>query len=365
MVVGAAEAAYAVALLRTPLENPEQTGFASIFLARSLATFALALGIAWSVLSTRRTRSSVSRLAAELGEAPPAGRLQGGLAGALRDPDLEVFYWLPGSERFVDANGSSATPPAAGGGRAVTPIARGGQPLALIAHDAALLEGRELEREIGSAARLAIDNERLQVEVLAQLEDLRASRARIVETSDAARRRLERDLHDGAQQRLLALSYELRLARAGAETDGDGELVTLLAEAAAEGETALADLRELAEGIYPAILTEAGLAAALATLADEAALPVEVGEVTSERHPAAVEATTYVTIADGVEDAVERGATFVSVSVVREGDRLLVSVEDDGTERSSSLVHVLDRVGALGGSADLGATSLRAEIPCE
>jgi signal transduction histidine kinase len=365
MVAGAAEAAYAVVLLRNPLENPERTEFASVFFARSLALCALALGIAWTILRARRTRSSVGRLAAELGEAPPGGRLQDGLASALRDPDLQVFYWLPGSERFVTVNGNTSTPPAPGGGRAVTPIARGGQPVALISHDPALLEGHELEREIGSAARLAIDNERLQVEVLAQLADLRASRARIVEAGDAARRRLERDLHDGAQQRLLALSYELRLARTGAEAVGDGELVAVLTAAAAEAETALADLREVAQGIYPAILTEAGLAAALATLADEAALPVELGSVTSKRQPAAVETTAYVTVAEGINDAAQRGATFVSVQVVREGDRLVVAVEDDGAERSSRLIHLTDRVGALGGSVDLGPTTLRAEVRCE
>ena len=190
--------------------------------------------------------------------------------------------------------------------------------MAIVVHDAALLEGPALEREIGSAARLAVENERLQAEVLAQLEDLRASRARIVETGDAERRRLERDLHDGAQQRLLALSYDLRLARAAAEAEGDREHATLLASAGDEAQAALGELRELAHGIYPAILAEAGLAPALATLADEAPLPVELGEVPPERYGAPVETAAYLTVAEAIADAAGRRATFVSVDVARE-----------------------------------------------
>jgi signal transduction histidine kinase len=365
MLAGAAEAAYALALLRTPLEDPRSTGFSSIFLARSLSLALLGAGLAWGVLRARRTRVAVSRLATELGEAPPPGTLRATLAAGVGDPELEVAYWLPGSRRFVDGVGKPMDPPAPGHGRAVTRIVREGRQVAVVVHDAALLDWPGVEREIGSAARLAVENERLQAEVLAQLDALRASRARIVETGDAERRRLERDLHDGAQQRLLALSYELRLAGANAEADGDSELVTVLASAAEQADTALGELRELAQGIYPAILTEAGLGPALTTLAEDAALPVELGDVTSARYPPAVETTTYVTIAEAIDDAATRGATFVSVGVAREGDRLVVKVRDDGARRSSQLVQLGDRVGALGGSLDIGPTTLRAEIPCE
>jgi signal transduction histidine kinase len=247
----------------------------------------------------------------------------------------------------------------------VTPIVRDGRQVAVAVHDAALLDGPGIAREIGSAARLAVENARLRAEVLAQLNALRASRARIVATGDAERRRLERDLHDGAQQRLLAVSYELRLARAGAEAERDSELVTVLASAAHEAEAALDELRELAQGIHPAVLTEAGLGPALASLADDAAVPVELGEVTTARHPPAVETTAYVTVAEAIDEAAGRGATSVSVQVAREGDRLVVAVNDDGARRSSRLVHLADRIGALGGSLDAGATTLRAEIPCE
>jgi signal transduction histidine kinase len=237
--------------------------------------------------------------------------------------------------------------------------------VALVVHDAALLEGQALEREIGSAARLAVENERLQAEVLAQLDDLRASRSRIVETGDSERRRLERDLHDGAQQRLLALSYDLRLAQGTAEADGDRELATLLASAGEDAQAALGELRELAHGIYPAILAEAGLAPALATLAEEAPLPVELGEVPRERYSTPVETAAYLTASDTIGDAAGRNATFVSVAVARQDAELVVQIRDDGAARTSPLLPIADRVGALGGSLKVQPHSLRAEIPCE
>jgi signal transduction histidine kinase len=281
------------------------------------------------------------------------------------DPALEVAYWLPEAQRFVDGRGHRTESPVPGHGRAVTPIVRDGRPVAIVVHDAALLEGPALEREIGSAARLAVENERLQAEVLAQLEDLRASRARIVETGDAERRRLERDLHDGAQQRLLALSYDLRLAQGAAEADGDPELATLLASAGDDAQAALGELRELAHGIYPAILAEAGLAPALATLAEEAPLPVELGEVARERYSTPVETAAYLTASDTIGDAAGRNATFVSVDVAREDAELVVQIRDDGAARTSPLLPIADRVGALGGSLEVEPHSLRAEIPCE
>ena len=365
VLAGGAASAYAVALLRTPLEDPRSAGFSSIFLAFSLSVAALALGLAWGVLETRRTRAAVSRLAGELGEAPLPGTLRDALAAAVGDPALEVAYWLPEAQRLVDGRGKRMEAPVPGQGRAVTPLVRDGRPVALVVHDAALLEGPALEREIGSAARLAVENERLQAEVLAQLEDLRASRARIVETGDAERRRLERDLHDGAQQRLLALSYDLRLARAAAEAAGDREHVTLLASGGDEAQAALGELRELAHGIYPAILAEAGLAPALATLADEAPLPVELPEIPPERYSAPVETAAYLTVTEAIADAVGREATFVSVDVAREDAELVVQVRDDGAAGTSALLHIADRVGALGGSLEVRPHSIRAEIPCE
>jgi signal transduction histidine kinase len=359
-LAGAAGAAYAIALLRIPVEDPEQATFAGSFLARAVTTIALAVGVAWLVGRSRRTRAAVARVAAERQAAATARPLREALALALEDPDLQVAYPLSGSGRTVDAAGEPLVLPAPGSGRTLTRISRGGECVALVAHDETLLDGGGLEREIGAAARLAVDNERLQAAVLAQLGDLRASRVRIVETGDAVRRQLERDLHDGAQQRLLALSFELRLARAAARADGDDVLEASLAVATGQAQAALDELRELAHGIYPAILGEAGLAAAIATLADTADLPVELGEVTPDRLPAAVETAAYLVLAAGVEDAARHGATHVELAAARSGSVLRVTVNGaDGVPQ-----HLSDRVGALGGRLEAGAGTVEAEIPC-
>ena len=179
-------------------------------------------------------------------------------------------------------------------GRALTTIGPAGGALAALIHDERLLGQRSLLEAAGSAARLALENTRLQAELRAQLAELRASRARIVGAADAERRRrLERDLHDGAQQRLLALGLALQLLRDG---DGDQEL---LAQAEAELQTALRELRDLARGIHPTILSEQGLGAAVRSLADRAAVPVQV-EAVDERYPASVETTAYFVVAEAL-----------------------------------------------------------------
>jgi signal transduction histidine kinase len=293
--------------------------------------------------------------------APPPGSLQAALAQAVGDPDLEIAYWLPDAEHYVDATGRPVPAPVAAPGRAVTTLVRDGRQIAVVAHTAAL---PDLERELGAAVRLALENERLQAEVLAQLEDLRASRVRIVETGDAERRRLERDLHDGAQQRLLALSYDLRLARASAQADGDRQTGSLLTQATGQAQAALEELRELAHGIYPAILAEAGLTAAMATLADAAPLPVEIVAATDARYPAAVETAAYLLVAEALDDAAGRGASHTTVSLAQDGGRLVITVHDDGTDRTSPMAQLADRVGALDGQLTVEPRRLRAELPC-
>jgi signal transduction histidine kinase len=362
ILVGACEAADAVALLRTPLEDPSQAVFVAVFLARSLAFTALAFGVAWSVLRVLGTRVRVARLASDLGEAPAPGTLRDALRAAVGDPELDVLYPCGNRQQLVGTDGRRRDGPV--GGRAVAQITRDGRPLAVVLHDPAVVDEYELERALGSAARLAIENEALHAEALSQVHDLCASRRRIVETADATRRGLERNLHDGAQQRLLALSYDLRLVRAGALASCDDPLVAVLEGAVEDMTTALDELRELAHGIYPAILTEAGLAAALATLADGAALAVELTEIEPARQPPAVERTTYLIVAEAIGDATGRGATFLRASVYRERDRLVIVVADDGAHRGADLMHLADRVGALGGALAVGDTTLQAQIPC-
>ncbi len=362
-LAGAAEAAYAAALLRTPLEDPRLAEFSTLYYARSLAVAALAVSLVWSVAWTWQARSSVLRVTRALSESPPPGGLRDALAEAFADPALEVAYWLPTAHGYVDGDGRTVEEPVPESGRAVTPIVRHGSPVAVVVHDAALA-GDAFERELGSAALLAFDNERLQAEVRAQLENLRRSRMRITEHGDAERRRLERDLHDGAQQRLLALSYELRLARSAAIGEGADDVAVQLESAVEQAQRALEELRQLAHGIYPAILTEAGLGPALATLVDDAPIPAQLGAVPDQRCSTLAEAAAYAAVREVIDDAAARSATTLTVNVAWVDDRLELTIEDDGAPRSSELLHVQDRIGALGGRTDVGERSLHAELPC-
>jgi signal transduction histidine kinase len=231
----------------------------------------------------------------------------------------------------------------------------------MVSHAAAL---PELEREFGAAVRLGLENERLQAEILFQLGEVRASRARIVQAGDAERRRLERNLHDGAQQQILALSYDIRLAHASAEADADNRTRLFLEQALADVQAGLGELRELAHGIYPAILTEAGLGPALATLADSASIPVELDDDVQSRYPEVVETAAYLMVAEAIEDAAGRGAGYAAVTVAHRDGRLTVTVEDDGQGRTSPMSGIADRVGALDGILTIEPTWMGAQIPC-
>ena len=362
--VGLSAAVYAALLLTALPEDPADPRYAGVFLARSAAVLALTLGLAWTVVRARRVRSAVVGLATDLGAAPPPGSLRTVLAKALGDPELVIAYALSGSGRYVDAQGLPIAPLPAGASDTCTPIMRDGRELALVIHDASSLAPAELQREIGAAARLAVENERLAAEALAQLRELRGSRARVVESGDAARRRLERDVHDGAQQRLLALTYRLRLAHAEAESAGRADLAALLSDAVDQALEALATLRELAHGIYPAVLAESGLAPALWTLAGGAPLPVEIGDLDEQRYPPAVENAAYITVLEAVQDAARRGASHAAVLLARADGRLIVQVRDDAAAAPALLLPVADRVGALGGRLDTQPSLVQAQIPC-
>ncbi|HWI73640.1 MAG TPA: sensor domain-containing protein, partial [Baekduia sp.] len=178
------------------------------------------------------------------------------LAESLGDHSVAIAYWLPDREMFVDDVGRRVELPHPASGRTWTTVERDGRPVAAIVHDAALDTTSELVQAAATASSLAIDNERLKADLRARLEELRVSRLRIVEATDAARRRIERDLHDGAQQQLVALALELRLLRAKV---GDRPEITSQVDVLSERlASALAELRELARGIHPTILTDRG-----------------------------------------------------------------------------------------------------------
>ena len=269
---------------------------------------------------------------------------------------------------FVDEHGVEVRPAESEAGRAVTLIGPDEEPLAAIEHDERLLGQHRLLEAAGSAATLALENTRLQAELRAQLAEVRGSRTRIVTAADAERRRVERDLHDGAQQRLLALGFALQLLR---DRGGDAELLT---EAETELQLALAELRDLARGIHPAILTEQGLAAAVRSLADRSTIPVDT-RLGDERYPPAIETAAFFLVSEALANVSKHAdASSASVTVSRLNGKLVVEVSDDGrggaTARSGNgLQSLSDRVGALDGRLTIDSvagrgTTIRAEIPC-
>jgi signal transduction histidine kinase len=345
-----------------------------LWLAQAAALCAIGLGVAWSWLLARQARSAVAALMVELGQSPAAGGLREVLARSLGDPDLEVAYPLGDPERLVDATGT-AVDLATREGRAVTPLTRGEQTVALLSHRRGLLADPAIVDEVIAATRLAVDNERLQAEVLAQLQELRASRARIVATGDAERRRLERDLHDGAQQRLVGLSLALRLARVQPGAGADPDLTAVLDRAGERLRAAIGELRELAHGIYPAALADDGLAAAVEALAEHAAVPLTIIHMPQQRLPGPVEAAAYFVIAEAAGYlATVPAAGSVTLDVRRHGNRLAVDVTQNGAgqpdrELEARLTGLADRVGALDGQLHVehsagGGVTIRAEMPC-
>jgi signal transduction histidine kinase len=370
-----AQAAHAIALLRTPLEDPGARPFQLVFAARCAGAVALGLALLWSLWRARAVRSALARLILDLGAAPAPGLLQDVLASVSGDPGLRVAYRRTAGGGYVDAHGVALPADAVDGRGGVTPIVRHGDEVALVLHDDASSVGGDLAGEIGAAARLAVENERLQAEARAQLFELRASRARIVEAGDTARRRLERDLHDGAQQRLVGVALVLRLAQGRLADDPDVRLAGRLAHADEELRLALAELRELAHGLHPAVLTDEGLAAAIDVLVESAPVAVEAQLDLAERVAPALEAAAYRVVAEALENTARHArATHAVVRIARADGQLVVEAADDGTggadpSRGTGLADLEDRVSALDGrllidNPPAGGTRIRAEIPC-
>ena len=352
-------ALYAI-LVGIDLAHGVRRGFVSndafdraLWAGQAVALLGLAAGVVSEWVRARRARAKVARLVVELAGAPAGGGLRDALAETLGDPGLELLFPL-GDGRHVDANGRPADP-APDAGRSVTQLRRGGQVVALLVHRHDL---GDAVGEVGRAARLSLEHERLRAEVRARVDELRASRARTVQVADAERRRLERDLHDGAQQRLVVLSLALRLLRG----EVDGSAAESVDRADANLRAALSELRELAGGIYPAVLTDEGIAAAIRMLGRSSRGPLTVESLPSERLPAAVEAAAYFLVADVVRRS---GEGAVRVAVTLDGDRLRVAVR---TRAEIDLVELEDRIGAVDGeltaSRGQGATTIRAEVPC-
>ena len=317
------------------------------------------------VLSATLAKGTVADLVVELSHIAP-GQVRDALARALNDDSLQVAYWLPMRQLYVDEAGRVVDLPE--DGRAVTLLAD----VAAIMHDPEL--DPDLVESAGAAARLALHNARLQADVRAQLDKVQESRRRIVTAGDDQRRKVERDLHDGAQQRLVALALELRIAQRQLGRS-DPEIERVLSQAVGQLQVAVEELRELARGVHPAVLTEEGLAGALESLASRTPLPVRIAAAPEGRLPAEIEAAAYFVVCEAIANAVKHAqATQICVRAERRNGQLFIEVEDDGVggareNGGSGLRGLVDRVEAHGGSlrveSDPGrGTRVIGELPC-
>jgi signal transduction histidine kinase len=341
------------------------------FVSFAATPFAFLAGLARVDVAHSR---GVRGLVAQLADLPGRGDLRDALAGALGDPTLSLAFWVPEQNRYVEAAGEPAELPADGEStRAVTEIERDGRRVAAIVHDRSLVDDAETVRAAGAATALLLENQRLEAELRAHIVELRASRARLVEAADVERRRLERDLHDGAQARLVALALNLALARRGFE---DGSPTVALIDASTdELRRSLGELRDLANGIHPAVLSERGLEPAVRSLVARAPLPVELVAAPGGRLPAAVETAAYFVVCEALTNVAKyANADHATVRIERIDGRLQLEVTDDGAggadpRAGSGLRGLTDRVAALDGVLDVisppgHGTKLRVELPC-
>ncbi len=364
------------AALAARLSGVQTPGVTTVYLVGLIPLAAVPWAFLAGLMQSRFSRAAaVSDLVARLSAGPQQRRgLREALADAFGDPSLILAYWLPDRRRYVDADGHQIELPGAGSTRAWTPVQRNDAPLAAIIHDATLSDERQLLETAGAAAGLALENERLHAELRARVDELERSRERLIEVGLAERRKLERNLHDGAQQRLVALALSLRLARDRLTRDPDGAR-ELLGEAMTELDSATAELRELARGIHPAVLSDRGLPAALRALAGRVPLDVELVETPEERLPPRVEIASYYVVAEALTNVARYAqATNAEVRVTRLNGSVKVEVSDDGVggadpAHGSGLRGLAARVAALDGRLEVhsppgGGTTISALIPC-
>ena len=341
-----------------------------------LATFAVAglapLAFLAGLLDARLAKAGVGELLVQL-RANPAPDLRELLARALRDPTLSLIYWLPQYGSWADQDGNPMTLPGPETDRRVTIVKQNGEQIAALAYDATLGEEPDLVEAVSAAAGIALENGRLEAELRARLQELHGSRTRVVEAQQNERRRLERDLHDGAQQRLVALALELGMLAERADTDPATQ--SRLKRARSEVSESLNELRDVARGLHPAVVSGHGLAVALESLATVTPLEVELKTDGLPRLPEPLEVAAYYVVSESLTNAAKHAqASRVSVEVRVEEDTLIAEIIDDGiggadSERGTGLRGLADRVEALDGrlriwSAAGSGTHVRAEIPC-
>jgi signal transduction histidine kinase len=323
-------------------------------------------------LRTRIERGGVADLVVRLGTTPEPATLQSALAEALHDPTLEVGYWVAESERYVDAAGRAVAPPREPG-RVATRVDRGGERVALLVHDPALLDQPKLVEAACTAAGLALQNERLTADLGARLVQLAESRRHVLQAAEAERRRLERDLHDGVQQRLLSIPMTLSVAQSALAPDAE-RARDLIAEAKDMSLAVLDELRALSQGIHPAILTERGLEGAVRELTLVAPVPVRLTVRLPARLSAEIETTAYFVVAEALANVTKHAdARRAEVRIEQAGEVLVVEIADDGRggadPTGSGLRGLAARATDNGGALHVtsphgGGTRVRAELPC-
>ena len=341
----------------------------AFFFVIGLAPLAFLAGL----LHARLARSAVADLLVELRGDPGPAHLRDAFARALRDPSLVVAYWLPDFGSWADVNGRAVTLEELAAGQSTTIIDGSEGNVAALVHDPSLDDEPELLEAVAAAAAIALENARLNVELRARLDELRGSRARIVEAGDAERRRLERNLHDGAQQRMVAIALQLRLVQDRIRRDPETaeQLVTTARDELA---LSMSELRELARGIHPAVL-EHGLAPALDSLATRSTVPTVVSYEPAERLPERVEFAAYFVASEALANVAKYAqASTVTMRVWRENGIATIEIADDGVGGAddgsgSGLRGLADRVEALDGtlrvSSPPGAgTVVTAQMPC-
>jgi signal transduction histidine kinase len=362
----------AVLLLSLALENPLDAFLIIqrvMFVVVGLAPFVFLLAI----LDARLARSAVGDLLVELRSEPAPIDLLEPLSRALRDPTVSLAYWLPQYETWADQDGRLVSLPGPGDRRSVTLIDSDGGHLAALVHDPSLDDEPQLLQAVGAAAGIALENGRLQVELKAKLQELEGSRARVIEAGQQERKRLERNLHDGAQQRLIALSLDLQMY--AGKLAGDPEAQSHIEAARQQIAVSLDELRAVARGLHPAVVTGHGLGVALVSLAAGSPVPVKLNVDIEDRLDESIEVAAYYVVSESLANIGRHAhATTVTIEVIRESDELVVEVVDDGvggadTERGSGLRGLADRVEALGGQLRVwtpsgGGTRLRAQMPC-
>ncbi|MDF2697391.1 MAG: integral rane sensor signal transduction histidine kinase, partial [Labilithrix sp.] len=364
-------------LLVTRLAGADLPGAADVgramFSLTLVALAAVPLAFLAGLVRARLARLMVGELLVELRESRAPGALRDALARVLHDPSLEIVYWLPDHRAYVGMNGDPINLPAEGSGRATTVVEHNGTRVAVLIHDPSLRDDPELVAAACSAAGIAVDNERLHADLRTRLGELRRSRLRVMEAADAERRRLERNLHDGAQQGLATLAVELAMLAEHLESDPEAK--RLLAHAQDELAGSLDELRELARGIHPAVLTDHGLAVALDALAERSPFPVRLAIEPGDGLPERIEVAGFYLISECLANTAKYAeASEAVVAVSRENDRVIIEVVDDGVggasrNGGSGLRGLTDRVEALGGKLELSSpsgrgTRVRAEIPC-